>query len=410
MRKIINIILIIVTCITLHSEVNGLITEIENKRIITVWGTHYERGYAQGYLLADDFIEVFNGYLIGEMLHGQSNTYHMLRKMFEVNFTVDEKYQQEAKGFIKGIDDSDVSLFSKNLQRNIDATDVLICNTIPDLSTAAKKHFSQDYLGGCSSLTSWGEATANTDLNGSLVITRHLDWSSSSILSSKSIMIIHNPIESDEQPWLSFGFPGMFAALSAINSSGVAVFQNMGNNNARTLDHAFKPILLTTRTAIEQKDYNNDGKNNIYDIQAALKENGSFFGAIVQAVTFASSETPVAVFEINDELGIKTRLHKDNTMIIGSNLAATNHFRKLLAGSNCFRYKNLINNLSDKPNISMESSWEIMKLSCGVPNCVYAIQFNPESGTIRWATTTNDSLAYNQVPTTFNLDELLNLK
>jgi hypothetical protein len=409
MKKLVFFILLVSVTTVFWAEVNGFVTQIEDKKIIKVWGTHSERGYAQGYLLAEGIMEVFDDYMIGQMLYGQASAYNSLRTFFEGYFTVEDKYLEEAEGVIQGIAAAGISIESEFLNRDIDATDILICNSVPDLSTANAALFSPDFQGGCSSFTSWGESTQETELNGSLVITRYLDWSSSPILHDNSIMIIHEPSEEDEQPWLSFGFAGFFAALSGINSSGVAVFQNMGYADGRTLDHTFQPINLTTRSAIEKLDYNNDGSSNIFDVQSALNDNGSFFGAIIQAATFATEETPAAVFEINDELGLETRLVSDNTQIVGNNLAATNHMRKLVTGEYCIRYECLVNALNDDPQISMESNWDIMENACSVAHNVHAIQYNPASGTVRWASTNSEEIACEQTPTTFNLDDLLNL-
>ena len=37
--------------------VNGTISEIQGMRVLTLWGTNYEQGYAQGYLLGPEIIE-----------------------------------------------------------------------------------------------------------------------------------------------------------------------------------------------------------------------------------------------------------------------------------------------------------------------------------------------------------------
>lgn len=409
MRKLFFILMIFVISIPAFAQVNGFVTNIDGNNVIKVWGTHYERGYAQGYLLADEMVEVFDEYIIGSMLMGSATNYNLLRNVFNNYFDVNEKYQTEAQGFIAGMTDSGSNMTSSYLGRDLDVTDILICNSIPDLSVYSRNLFNKEFEGGCSSLTSWGDSTIDSELNGDLVITRMLDWTSNITLLSNTIIIVHEPSEEDEQPWLSFGFPGMFAALSGINSSGVAVFQNMGNVHDRLDDGPFNPILFTTREAIEMIDYNGDEVCNVVDVQSALQEKGSFFGAIIQSATNADEELPVAVFEINDAAGLATRTLDDNIQIAGTNLAATNHFRKLYNVSYCPRYLGLISATNNDSLITPQSSIEYMADNCGVPSNVHVIQYQPASGTIKLAVADNQP-AYLNDYAEYNLNQLLDLE
>ncbi|MFC2131996.1 hypothetical protein ACFLSQ_11220 [Bacteroidota bacterium] len=51
---------------SLAGEVNGDTSSVNDNKVIKVWGTHYERGYAYGYLLADEVIDILENYLIKE--------------------------------------------------------------------------------------------------------------------------------------------------------------------------------------------------------------------------------------------------------------------------------------------------------------------------------------------------------
>ena len=408
MKKFLILIIFSTIIISIFGQVNGFITDVNGKTVMKVWGTHEERGYAHGYLVAERFLQVFDNYVIGTMLSGQSQYYVSLRTYFETNYECDSLYITEATALVSGIQDAGASIHSSYLNRDIDYIDVLVCNTIPDLSTAFNRYCDPDHTGGCSSLTSWGNATQNTELNGELVITRYLDWSVSSHLSSNSMIIVHEPSEADEQPWFSFGFPGMFGALSAINQSGVAVFQNMGNDDTRVPGHTYSPILLTLRKAVESSDYNNDSVSNIEDVRQALTDENCAFGAIVQSVTHMTESEYATVFELNDNLGLTSRNVSDNTVIAGDNLAATNHFRELISPVTCSRYSALAGSIEDTTTVTKQKSLSLMYHACGVMHNLHVIQYVPSTGDIKWAVA-GTAPAYQSSVTDLNRDDVLGL-
>ena len=49
-------------------QVKGELTSIEGKPVLRVWGTHYEMGYAHGYLLAPEIVAMLEDYMLGRLL------------------------------------------------------------------------------------------------------------------------------------------------------------------------------------------------------------------------------------------------------------------------------------------------------------------------------------------------------
>src|SRR4030042_4379008 len=49
-------------------QVKGELTFIDGKRVLRVWGTHYEMGYAHGYLLAAEIVDMLEEYMLGKLL------------------------------------------------------------------------------------------------------------------------------------------------------------------------------------------------------------------------------------------------------------------------------------------------------------------------------------------------------
>ena len=48
-------------------EITGNLKTLQGKRILTVWGNHFERGFAHGYLLADDIASLLEDYMLGSL-------------------------------------------------------------------------------------------------------------------------------------------------------------------------------------------------------------------------------------------------------------------------------------------------------------------------------------------------------
>lgn len=207
MRKSLLIcVLLIIISITFLSaqQPQGYIEYKEDKMIIRVWGTHYERGYAQGYLLCDEIVDVFTTYFLAYLFGNNASIYNATRSVFEASFVVDDKYITEGMGVLDGIVAGGQSLYCSVLGRNLDITDLMMSNSLIDYSD------DKGLLGGndlCSSLTSWGTSTDNSpELSGESIITRFLDWTPHTTLLNNQLILVSFPSEPAEQKWISFTF------------------------------------------------------------------------------------------------------------------------------------------------------------------------------------------------------------
>ncbi|MCK4312369.1 MAG: hypothetical protein KAW88_06515, partial [Candidatus Cloacimonetes bacterium] len=273
MKRIIFV-LIFVICIISFSysqTVNGDTLTVDGKKILKVWGTHYERGYATGYLLGDRIKSLSENYFISYFFFNNAVLYESTRTYYLNNFEVEDKYQNEAQGIIDGMIYAGIDLYSNTLQRDIDENDILLSNAIIDL--LALDELQRDDESWCSSLSSWGESTIlDPELNGDLVITRNMDWTPHNELLENHLLVVHFPIEENETNWLAFTFPGLFGALSALNEDGLCAFMNMGNNNYHPNLNTFHPIFLSIRNGIETYDYNGDMEINPSDVVDAIQD------------------------------------------------------------------------------------------------------------------------------------------
>ena len=403
MKKLFLILIFIVSISTILSAqtVNGDTLVVDGKRILKIWGTHHERGYAYGFLMGDEIKEIAEDYIISYVFSNSSFLYESFRSYILAHFEIEEKYHTETEAMVSGIVDSGVDIYSSVLGRELDAFDILCANCIVDMS--GMNMFAPDITFGCSSLSSWGESTlVDPNLFGSLIITRNMDWTPQQTLLDNHLLVVNLPSEEDEVPWISFTFPGMIGALSAINQNGIAAFMNMGNIDTSSNEQNLHPIFFSIRNGIEMNDYDNNSYLDQFDIYQAIDDNLHLSGSIIHCV---NSESGIVV-ECNNVSGTVYRVETNNTVIPLNNLAATNHFRELYAPVYCYRYDNVSDSLNADPNISIERSWTLLSGAAGVTTNLHTIQFAPSLNLIKWSTAKPGYPAYTLPPTVFDMVEL----
>jgi hypothetical protein len=407
MRKIILLVLILLVLLStllFAQDPQGYIEFKDNKKIVRVWGTHYDRGYAQGYLLCDEITDVFCTYFVGYLFNNNAYLYNLTRTNFEQSFIVDDKYITEGDGLLEGMVAGGQTLYNYVLERDIDVTDLMMCNSIVDFADD-KAIFAGNDL--CSSLASWGSSTLTSpELLGESIITRFLDWTPHKSLTDNHIILVSFPVETDEQNWISFTFPGLFGCLSAVNESGVGSFYNVGNNDSYDPQDTFQPIFLSIRNGIEASDYDSNGQCNPMDVVNAVSNDVQRTGSIINVIASTEKDSFSVVIECNNMKGVAVRTNSDNTMISGDNLAATNHFRKLYTPVYCYRYDHIADSLLINTQIDPLRSWNLLSGAAGISTNIQAIQYIPWSGKILWSVRTGSVPAYQLAPTSFTTNEL----
>lgn len=385
--------------------VNGELFQIEDKTVLKIWGTHQERGFAYGYLQAEEIMDVMENYILGYNFSNSIYYYGQALDFFQENYVIATEFEQEAHGMISGIEAAGFSLFSSVLNRDLDADDVLLANAIVDLSIAFD--FLEDQL-HCSSLSSWGNSTlADPILQGESVITRLLDWNPHQTLLDNQIIIVQIPAETDEQSWISFAFAGLIGALSGINENRIAAFMDVGNFHTHPDPTNLNPIFFSIRSGLEKNDYNNNGENNPNDVFSAISSRNHLSGSITHVLASTQKDSCAIVVECNNQNGAMVRTAADNTAIDGENLAATNHFRTLYSPVYCNRYSNIVDSLNANSEISISRSWELLSGAAGVYGNIQAIEFIPTTDDIYWSTSPANTMpAYTLQPTNFLLYEL----
>lgn len=325
--RVFTVILLLFMCTRMNfaQQVNGTILQKnENLIVVKVWGTHQERGFACGYLLADKFVSLHNNYFKPRFGSNLTTAKEMIVK--SSHFKIPVEYIKEAQAMVSGMEAAGVDL------TGIDYRDILVQNCFLDIENISTFKNEEINLGnGCSSLMSWGDATVGTFLNGKSVISRHVDWEINSYLIANQAIIIHIPSEEDEQPWLLIGFVGQMGVLSGVNQNGLCLFnQSMPGFGYGSLNKAYEPIWFTMRKALEKKDFNGDMVQDTRDIRDAIltNSNGYANGFIISSIapSTAGADSLVALIsELTPTIPYFTfRTNSYDDKIPGDNLYAAN--------------------------------------------------------------------------------------
>jgi hypothetical protein len=247
------------------------------------------------------------------------------------------------------------------------------------------------------------------------VITHHLDGYTDTAITHNQVMVVHIPSEADEQPWLLTGTAGQMVASQAVNNSGISAFMDTEESFTAQAGTAYEPVTLAIRNGIEQKDYNNDGNDNVKDVSDALAVNtqGYADGFIVSALapsTVGYDSLIAVVAELAPLQPVFTlRSNSYSDTIPGDNLYAANDFiKRNNAHGYCSRYMNVRNTIDTTfqgINIYEQDNWNIMKYHSYQSTNLQTIQVIPEERKLKISIRDVD-IACNYTPVEYNLDDL----
>lgn len=395
-NKLLLISIMLILSLTLSAQVNGDLQQLGDQMILQVWGSHYERGYAQGYLLCPQIMEVFSDLYWTMFCYSSTDFYSQLLSYYQQHFITPESMNWELIGMIEGMMASQHDIYHAGLGRDLALQDLLLLNTMHDMVALGSKPASKLQF-GCASLSSWGVATAaDSLLVSSSVITRFLDASPNSALIANPLMIIHHPSESTEQKWLGLSFPGFINPPTVISENMLYASMNTGSDHYAPNPDNLSPILWDMRKGVELPDFNADGTINAYDIHAAIASGNHLSGSIIHSLHEAGGTVSSLVTETRNGT-TQYRSYNQNGNLPTHHLAATNHFRLISGAICCDRYANLQDSLYANPHVTAKRQWQVMSGAAGLESTLSAIQFVPSTGYLLWAAASLSQPAY-QLP------------
>ena len=411
------------TVLCAEAPICGRLCEIDGVRVLHLWGSSHERGYAHGYLLGEDILRLFDGYL-KEVIRKED----ALREFEQAARTrlramnIPRRYADELRGMLTGIqtrlgEKARLAAFD----RLIEYDDLVAINCIPELGRVC-----------CSSFAAWGPMTTD----GGTISGRNLDWHRLRTLRGTHLIIAYcddapNEAEISEQHsslgWVSVTWPGFIGCLTGMNADGVTVSMHDAPGPRPTAPLGFTPRGLALRLAIESAC----GSTAYEDVRRVLSAHLAAVGNNVP-VTFPSMRNKAAavVFEYDGDLknnmGLTVRLpdgtgrKKSAPDAATAFLTCTNHYVKRAAPTACDRYSRIDQRLASlagngKP-VDLPEAWSILRsVACrvgpGQPLETYhSVVFEPNRRVMHVAFSSADKPAADNPPIRLDVAQLLEVQ
>jgi hypothetical protein len=308
-------------------QIKGELQTQDGLRILRVWGTPREQGFAQGYLLGEDGVKLLDKYLNAGGPDA-IKAYEVASFLMTRTMKIEPRYQQEMEGIVAGFKARlGDKIVVPVLGRPLEYRDLIAVNCIPETARV-----------GCSSFAVWGPMTAD----GGTLAGRNLDWYHNPALDDSQILVARvSEVRDPAASWVSLTWPCFVGCLTGMNAEGVTVSVHDAPGQRTTDGSRLTPRGLALRESLESARAATAGQ----DIAAVLRRRTCMVGNnIPVALPFVGKGYGSIVFEYDGDV------EKDNGVTIRTVesdqskaclQACTNHYRKRADAISCDRYENL---------------------------------------------------------------------
>ena len=216
--------------------VQGRVEDHGGLKLLRIWGTPAERGYAHGHLLGTEIAAVATAEFTARFAR-QQPLLKQVRGAVDRLIEYPEDVQAEIEALYAGLVDSKANLHMVELERDFDLKDLLVANAL-------------DVFGllGCSSFTLWGEQVEG----GGVLAGRNFDWplTGAHMVDATMLVVEHLP---DGRAVASVGWPGYVGAVTGVSSDGLAAFLHVGSAEVTfTPEPESWPSAIATRVLLER--------------------------------------------------------------------------------------------------------------------------------------------------------------
>lgn len=192
--------------------VHGRLDAIGGLKVLRVWGTPAERGYAHGFLLGRDIAATGIAEFTARFARKPALLQQARAAVGRLIAYPDEA-RAEIEAMFAGVVDSKATLDMPELERAFDLQDLLVANALDVFG-----------LMGCSGFTVWGDQV----VGGGVLTARNFDWplTGRHLLDATMLVVQHFP---DGRAVASVGWPGFVGTVTGVSNDGVAVFLHVGS-------------------------------------------------------------------------------------------------------------------------------------------------------------------------------------
>ncbi len=222
---------------------NGELKFEQNVTVVRLRGDEKQRGYAHGYLLAQQIIDFFRFFSLHSDIRSCSlytNKYvPMIQNSLSGNggpFSFSKELLAEVDAIIQGMKaNKNVDIYFPELGRDFSRVELLAINSYIEFEYLAEQS-SDTNRGACSQFALWNTQTIkNEELQGGIIGGRNMDGEIDirHVTVSHFVMFAIEP--SQGKKYVSFMWPGFVGTLSAINEDGVYTMMNFGVSSSTSV-------------------------------------------------------------------------------------------------------------------------------------------------------------------------------
>jgi hypothetical protein len=360
-------------------NVNGEIFEIQGARILRVWGTPYEQGYANAYLNASDIYDV-----IIEACESNNLTDEILQSLYPLldEMVFPAHYEQELRGMLAGLNSrAGGAVYIPPIGRNLTFNDYFIGHILKELNDV-----------NCSSFTAWGLMTEDGGLIGGV----NKDWIDSennNVRRDKQMIIIRIPdADSGRFATLCVDEPGSISGCKAINEEGLFAKQHDSNSRPRTVNTGFMQDDLFYREVVETMgaDATGTGIRNL--LLPYITNDGT---NMMVGMPYNGSNMPSYKFELDGDESYEGGISIWKPEVVRPYLVCTSHFRERLTPpppeqTGRFTYMTdileSVFNSAGTEHVTIQLAWEILQNTrLSEYNAVLSIVYEPNKMLMHYA-------------------------
>jgi hypothetical protein len=345
----------------------GSLQDIHGVRVLRVWGSAFESGYAHGFLLADDIMGMLAAALLDPQLLADPQEYE--QKVLPQVCTMmrfDARRTEELDGMVAGIRAARGSkgIRLERLNRDLKRADLEAANTLADW-----------YRLGCSSFSAWGVRTG-----GQMVMGRNLDFMSLPGMRSQHLVIVYLEPGPGHKKWVSVTWPSLIGTSTAMNEDGVTIAMHDARGRRPVHKGKYCPRSFALRAVIEQAG----APSAVADARRVLLANPTLVGNNIHVCgPYSGQDVPAAVFEYDGDValggGLTQRVARDEREhALEDVLLCTNHYRKRGAAQPCNRFATMVDILGGPraDRLGVAEARQVMR-AVSVPGTMHTVIFLP---------------------------------
>jgi len=326
-----------------EKKLNGVIYHRKGIRILRVWGTPEDMGYAHGYLLAQ---EIMDG--VSELIGVGGLQYQNVLRACQRRLIAPAWAKAEAVGLLKGLQDALPPAKRKiaALGREIGLLDLWAVNTYSEWTGL-----------GCSSVSAWGSITRD----GHTLLARNLDYMPFDTCTRNHVVIARKP--KDGTAWVSFCWPGALGCYTGFSANGVAAMVHDAWACKQKRNRQYVSRQVAFQALLQDVD---NGPRFTANAADALRRYPTIRGSSLHV----AGRTGACVLEYDDD-----RTHDDGVTRrlpnVGETwLACTNSFQARVDQGACGRLSHLsatmrelasyMTQMTDNDRLDLYDMWEIV--------------------------------------------------